>query len=316
MEYRAFHKTSTVNDSCMKTLTVGIPAYNEEANIVYLLEELLQQNKDGFILERIIVSSDASSDKTDSIVRTFSDRGVDLIANTKREGNAQRQNQIFEASTSDIVVLLNADVLLADENFLKKLITPLLNETADLTSSSYKTIGNKNFFSTLLETSVQIKHVIYSALKNGNNIYNCYGVSRAFSKKMYTSLRFTNSIGEDAFSYLFCIQHKMKFTYVPETFVYIKIPDNLSDHQKQSLRFIQSKKLLEKEFGTQETQREYMLPFTLVLKSVLSYFIKRPLHVMLYICIYLSMIIQSFFTKNIKNTWDIAKSSKQLKANV
>ena len=297
----------------MKTLTVGIPAYNEEANIAYLLEDLLQQKKDGFILERIIVSSDASTDNTDPIVRTFSDRGIDLISSKKREGNAQRQNQIFEVSTSDIVVILNADVLLADENFLKKLITPLLNDAADLTSSSYKTIGNKNFFSTLLETSVQIKHFIYSALKNGNNIYNCYGVSRAFSKRMYSMLRFTSSIGEDAFSYLFCIQHKMKFIYVPETFVFIKVPDNLSDHQKQSLRFIQSKKLLEKEFGTKETQREYMLPIGLLLRSVSIYFIRQPLHVLLYVCIFLSMLVKSFFTKNMKNTWDIAKSSKQLK---
>ena len=46
------------------TLSIGIPAFNEEANIYFLLKDLLSQKMDQFNLERIIVNSDGSTDDT------------------------------------------------------------------------------------------------------------------------------------------------------------------------------------------------------------------------------------------------------------
>ena len=51
------------------TLTVGIPAYNEEANIIQLIDDILKQEYDGLELMKVIVSSDASTDSTDELVR-------------------------------------------------------------------------------------------------------------------------------------------------------------------------------------------------------------------------------------------------------
>ena len=46
------------------TVSVGIPAYDEEANIKSLLEAILQQRQENFILKSIIVVSDGSTDRT------------------------------------------------------------------------------------------------------------------------------------------------------------------------------------------------------------------------------------------------------------
>ena len=46
------------------TIEIGIPALNEEANIGYLIESLLKQDKSGYELKRILVSSDGSTDRT------------------------------------------------------------------------------------------------------------------------------------------------------------------------------------------------------------------------------------------------------------
>jgi len=50
------------------TVSIGIPAYNEEANIGKLLSSLIKQKEAGFIIKEIIVVSDQSTDKTDEIV--------------------------------------------------------------------------------------------------------------------------------------------------------------------------------------------------------------------------------------------------------
>ena len=43
----------------MKSLavTIGIPAYNEEANIAFLLEDILKQRQETFQLKKILVIS-------------------------------------------------------------------------------------------------------------------------------------------------------------------------------------------------------------------------------------------------------------------
>jgi glycosyltransferase involved in cell wall biosynthesis len=68
------------------TVTIGIPAFNEEANIAHILKALLKQDTSKYILEKIIVSSDASEDNTNAIVKSLKSPLIDLIENTKRDG--------------------------------------------------------------------------------------------------------------------------------------------------------------------------------------------------------------------------------------
>ena len=55
------------------TLSIGIVAFNEEANIAHLLKTILDQKIESVLMMEIIVVSDASSDKTDEIVGSFAD---------------------------------------------------------------------------------------------------------------------------------------------------------------------------------------------------------------------------------------------------
>ena len=51
------------------TVTIGIPSYNEAQNIGQLLESLLKQVSNSYILEKIIVCSDGSTDDTEQVVK-------------------------------------------------------------------------------------------------------------------------------------------------------------------------------------------------------------------------------------------------------
>lgn len=88
-------------------VTVLIAAYNEEKNIAEKLENTLGLDYPRDKLE-IVVASDASEDKTDQIVREFSDRGVILHRVEGRVGKTETQNQTVKIAKGDIVIFSDA----------------------------------------------------------------------------------------------------------------------------------------------------------------------------------------------------------------
>lgn len=153
----------------MKTkVTIGIPAFNEQCNITELLSDLLSQKIDNFTLEKIIVASDGSTDDTNQLVRKIKNQKIILIASKVRKGMAYRENQICNLAKSDILVLLNADIRITDKNFLYRLILPIAQNRADLTSC--RTVENtpKTLFEKILFISTKLKTKIFSTIKSSS----------------------------------------------------------------------------------------------------------------------------------------------------
>ena len=88
-------------------VTFLITAYNEEKNIATKLENTLSLDYPKEKLE-IVVASDASEDKTDQIVREFSERGVILHRVEGRVGKTETQNQTVKMAKGDIVIFSDA----------------------------------------------------------------------------------------------------------------------------------------------------------------------------------------------------------------
>ena len=88
-------------------VTFLITAYNEEKNIAKKLENTLSLDYPKEKLE-IVVASDASEDKTDQIVREFSERGVILHRVEGRVGKTETQNQTVKMAKGDIVIFSDA----------------------------------------------------------------------------------------------------------------------------------------------------------------------------------------------------------------
>lgn len=224
------------------TITIGIPAYNEEVSIGNLIKSLLAQKENSFELKKIIVSSDGSTDETAKIVREFKSNKILLLDNKKRRGQSYGQNQIIKLCDSDILILLNADIVLKDLLFLYKITYPIIKKNSDLVSCDLEPIEPITSIEKVLYISTKIKNSIYKSYKNSLNIYTCHGSARAFSKRLYSKLNFKNIVAEDAYSYLFCILNNFKYSYTTKTKVLFKLSHNLVDHEKQSVRFFKSKK--------------------------------------------------------------------------
>ena len=176
------------------TLTIGIPAYNEAENIGALLVSLNRQQLTAAVIEKIIVYSDASSDNTLAVVNRVKNPILQVISGKKRMGKANAMNMIMKHTTSDILVILDADILIRDVRMIERLVEPIMKENADLASARVKEYWTKSKFEEILKISMLLKKDIFEAYKQGNNIYTCHGRGRAFSKKLYSVMRFTENI--------------------------------------------------------------------------------------------------------------------------
>lgn len=100
----------------MASVSIGMCAYNEERNIGQALEAIGRQDLEGFTLTEILVVSSGSTDGTDQIVRAREalDPKVRLVPQPMREGKNSAVNLFMAQARGDILVLVNADNVLAE----------------------------------------------------------------------------------------------------------------------------------------------------------------------------------------------------------
>jgi len=102
------------------TVSLTIPAYNEEAQIRGLVESLLALDYPRDRLQILIVS-DASSDRTDAIVREYADQGIELLRMPERGGKTRAENAATEHLRGEIVVNTDASIRIEPQS-LKRLV--------------------------------------------------------------------------------------------------------------------------------------------------------------------------------------------------
>ena len=116
----------TASDQPLPTITVLVPAYNEEAVITAKVENCLSLDYPAELLQ-IVVVSDASTDKTDSIVTSFEQEASErlrLHRMDQRGGKTAGINAAMQTIKSDITVFTDTNVTL-DVDSLKHIASAL-----------------------------------------------------------------------------------------------------------------------------------------------------------------------------------------------
>ena len=129
------------------TCSVGIMAFNEEANIGYLLEALGRQKLPGFTLLEVIVVASGCTDRTEAIVRASadSDPRIRLIVQERREGKASAVNLFLAEARGELLVLESADTL-PRRDTLQRLLEPLANPQVGMTGARPRPVnGGRSF---------------------------------------------------------------------------------------------------------------------------------------------------------------------------
>ncbi|MFT5497006.1 MAG: cellulose synthase/poly-beta-1,6-N-acetylglucosamine synthase-like glycosyltransferase [Kiritimatiellia bacterium] len=107
------------------SLTVVVCAYNEEGYIGARIENLLASHYPMDQLH-IIVGSDGSTDRTEEIVRSYADRGVQLIPG-QRQGKISMLNDCLEQAKGALVVFTDANTHFKPDT-LRELVKPFADE--------------------------------------------------------------------------------------------------------------------------------------------------------------------------------------------
>ena len=118
----------------MKTLSVVIPAYNEERFIGTLLEKIKAVDLAplGFTMELIVVD-DCSKDRTAAIVEAVP--GVRLIRQPKNGGKGRAVRAGIEAATGDLLIIQDADLEYDPQDYLP-MMRAFLDGRADIVYGS------------------------------------------------------------------------------------------------------------------------------------------------------------------------------------
>ncbi len=293
----------------MTTVSIGISAYNEESNIISLLNQLLNQVEENFALEELILISDGSTDETYNTAVTISHPKLLIVNHDKREGLVVRENEILGKFKGEILVLINADTHVEDKMFISNLIQPLLlNKNAGIVGAKVSPLPPRNFFGQVINNSAILKQKIYEQINHGENLYLCHGRARAFSRKFADNIRFPLAPGEDAFSYIKCKQIGMDFIYQPKAVVFYRSPETVEDHLRQSVRFFNSKSRWKNEYGN---KNYYHIPKSILVRETTKNYLQHPVLLTFYLCVYIYARIKSIWHAT-SIIWETSASSKNI----
>lgn len=120
-------KSSKVND----TVSVVIPAFNEEKSIKHVIDTVKQVKS----ITEIIVVDDGSTDKTYDIV---SKEDVVLIKHKINKGKGSAMKTGLKKVTNNIVLFLDADLSEINKKQVESIIRPIIKGNADITKTKFK----------------------------------------------------------------------------------------------------------------------------------------------------------------------------------
>ncbi|MFW6192809.1 MAG: glycosyltransferase family 2 protein, partial [Gemmatimonadota bacterium] len=120
-------------------VSISLPAYNEEDVIGDTLENLLSLEYPEDRLQ-IVVVSDASTDRTDEIVRSYRDRGVELVRLEGRAGKTAAENAAVPHLLGDIVVNTDASTRIVPGS-LRPLVRTFEDPSVGVASGRDRSVG-------------------------------------------------------------------------------------------------------------------------------------------------------------------------------
>jgi len=301
------------------TVTIGIPAYNEEANIKTLLEKLLAQKQKNFHLLEIVVISDGSTDKTVKIIKSFRNPKIRFINRKERLGQQICQNQILNLFKGQILVIIEADTLPFNEITIGELVKPFINnrlKNLGMTVGTSLSTNPVNLYQEIMNRGGEIKSKLFDEWRGGDNLY-CTGghAMKALSRRFANFLEWPKDVPEDSYVYLRLKELGLKLVIQRNAKVYKNNVNNVIDRRKQARKFLSGIESLKNYFPKEVVDKEYNPPTSLLLKHIFLAFIDKPVLTTLWLLETLLNRI-SFLTTNKKNynpLYSPYDSSKELR---
>lgn len=299
------------------TVTIGIPAHNEELNVLNTLQSAIKQKGEHFNLEKIIVISDGSDDKTEAIVKAFAEENqiVELVADQERKGKITRLNQLCRLNASDFLIFLDADTIFESENAIEEtMIVFGDDENVNVVAMHEIPVKAETFVERINNAGCYLWDETRLFVNGGNHIHNLRGSGSVVRKKLADALEFPVKLTTDSsFLYLKAVENNPNgFRYAYKAHILYHSPDSLDECRIQGSRAIfDQKEHVSKYFGDWVFDK-YHIPIRYKIRAVLKCIVHDPIFTTL--TILLGLYVRFFPLKDEmvkKHTWKIVRSTKR-----
>ncbi len=296
-------------------LTIAIPAYNEEANIANILENVLNQNQKTVNVKNILVYNDASTDSTPDIVKKIilNYPLIKLINLKIRIGKNGILNRIFRERKSDILVVLDADIGIVGADFLDNISRPIINDkNAQLVSAHQTAIRPKNFIGKIIYAALLLWDYIRFSIPNKDHIQNFYSSATALRGSFVKNLCIPEAVAEERI-YLYLMAKKLNgFRYSNDAHVLFWPPSTLSEYIMLSDRTFGAKQPeLSNLFGAQ-ANTIHIVPWKYKIIGILKSFFYQPFYTPVAILLGFSLnFLVTHKKKHYRKFWNTNISTKK-----
>ena len=165
-------------------ILIIIPAYNEEKNILDTYKTIINYNKANNTNYDVIVINDCSTDKTKELLEMNNIPHIDLIHNLGIGGAVQTGYKYAYYKDYDIAIQYDGDGQ-HDINYVKELINPIINDTADMVIGSRFINNSKKGFKSTAARRIGIKVIsIFMKFATHKKIYDVTSGFRACNKEL------------------------------------------------------------------------------------------------------------------------------------
>lgn len=299
------------------TVTIGIPAFNEELNILHVLRSCLRQTGEGFSVERILVISDGSEDRTETIVGEFSEAHpiVTLVADRERKGKIYRLNQLCRMNESNFLIFLDADTVFESEHAIEEAIRVFGDDDGvNVVAMHEIPVKAETFVERINNAGCYLWDETRLFVNHGNHIHNLRGSGSVVRKKLADALEFPVTLTTDpAFLYLKAIEKNPDgFRYAYKAHILYHSPDSIDECRIQGSRAIFDQKgHVSKYFGDWVFDK-YRIPTRYKIRAVLRRMVRDPIFTTL--AVLLGLYVRLFPLQDEmmkKHTWKIVRSTKR-----
>lgn len=265
------------------SLTIGIPTYEAKHSLVKTLHTIYRQEYINSVKKILLVVDGNTIEK--SILNKIRNDKLQIVYKKKREGQSARINDIFTLTNTDYLFLTNDDIILED-NCLKSIFASISNSNEGLFLCNVRPVKSNSFFQKVLSVGFSINYEIANSWKKGDNYLTCNGRGVVLAKKSYKKIVVPTAIwNNDAFLFFANRMNGYTSTTIPNAIVRYMLPSSISEHIKQSSKFMHSFNENKQYFGPRII-KEYNISLSESLKAISKTFISRPITTVSYLCLF------------------------------
>jgi len=243
---------------------IVIPVFNEGDCIESLLCDVITAKQhEWFQVQRIYVISDASTDQTDDIVRRVAtrDHRIELITKQERKGKQDSINLALSVTSADVVVFIDADVRIADEHTLGKLLCHFRDHETALVQGGLVRV-RPGFTLHPAKLGAYFDWIVVDKIRRRKAIswWSIDGRVMALSRDFYRHLTLPCSLADDQFIFYSCIRQGSKFVFADDATFYYGLPESLADFSHQWSRYFFYTRKSRQYFGEQFMTEDMRVP--------------------------------------------------------